>query len=179
MHRLLQVRKNGCNSEPEEDLLMPGVWEVMVDATFMTDMYLNFRTAFICRDGGDVLMTSRRAIAKRYASGFLVVDILSTLPWDIFIQNGGLGLVQLFKASKFMRLSRAIRILKIVRILRLVKVCLCCGPQHQAVPCEHGLIRPTGFFFFSFFRLRNGHSPNQQLGSEVRCFCSGRLIPPP
>lgn len=101
---------------------VPGIWGGVVDASFIVDMYLNFRTAFIIVDGGDVLVTSYRAIARRYFLGFFLIDCISTIPWDFVLSNGSLGLVQLFKASKFMRLSRAIRILKIVRILRLLKV---------------------------------------------------------
>eukprot|EP00892_Ulva_mutabilis_P011685 jgi/Ulvmu1/888/UM100_0043.1 len=98
-----------------------GVWEVVVDASFMVDMYLNFRTGFIRDDGGEILVSSYRAIAQRYFLGFFLIDCVSTVPWDLVLSNGSLGLVRLFKASKFVKLSRAIRILKIVRILRLLK----------------------------------------------------------
>lgn len=106
-----------------------------MDASFMMDMYLNFRTGFIVDDGGDILIISYRAIARRYILGFFMVDCVSTVPWDLVLSNGSLGLVQLFKASKFVKLSRAIRILKIVRILRLLKVCQtpggrCVSPCH-------------------------------------------------
>lgn len=98
-----------------------GIWEVVVDASFIVDMYLNFRTGFITVDGGDVLVTSRRDIAARYLTGFFSIDVVSTIPWDFVLSNGSLGLVQLFKASKLIKLSKAFRILKIVRILRLLK----------------------------------------------------------
>ena len=58
------VRKsqNGVIYSPSRDA---GIWEVVVDASFIVDMYLNFRTGFLTVDGGDVLVTSRRAIAAR------------------------------------------------------------------------------------------------------------------
>lgn len=102
----------------------------MVDATFMVDMYMNFRTGFIMVDGGDVLVTRRAAIVRRYLLGFFSIDVMSTVPWDLVLRNGGFGLMQLFKASKFVKLSRAIRILKIIRILRLLKVCTSCLLTH-------------------------------------------------
>jgi hypothetical protein len=55
--------------------------------------------------------------------GFFMIDMLSTVPWDIVLTNEALGLVQLFKVSKVIKLLRIIRVLKLVRVLRLLKVC--------------------------------------------------------
>jgi hypothetical protein len=54
--------------------------------------------------------------------GFFVVDAFTSIPWDVVLSNGVLGLVQLFKATKVVKLIRMIRVLKLIRILRLVKV---------------------------------------------------------
>ena len=86
------------------------------------DIFLNFRTAYLSSDQADVLITSKHKIAMHYARGFLPVDVMSTLPWDMILANGAAGLVRLFKATKVVKLVRILRVLKLVRILRLLKV---------------------------------------------------------
>jgi hypothetical protein len=41
---------------------------------------LAFRTAYASAENGDILMTNPRDIAWNYASGFLFVDVASTVP---------------------------------------------------------------------------------------------------
>jgi hypothetical protein len=121
-----------------------GIWESLVDATFMIDIYCNFRTAHIINSGGDILITSRRQIARRYLLGFFFVDFVSTIPWDQVLRNDAIGFVRLFKAGRLMKLSRAIRILKIFRILRLLKVHSCIPRMRVAWNCTHALLQhPT------------------------------------
>jgi hypothetical protein len=99
-----------------------GVWDSVVDSTFVLDMFFNFRTAYMVDDPVAFLMTSRLAIAKRYLQGFFLLDMASTIPWDILLTNERLGFVQLFKLSKFLRVVRVARALKLMRILKLLKV---------------------------------------------------------
>lgn len=64
-----------------EVLLRAGIWEKVVDASFMLDIYLNFRTGFIDSDPADFLVTDPRKVATRYIQGFFLVDFFSTVPW--------------------------------------------------------------------------------------------------
>lgn len=99
-----------------------GIWEVIVDASLWLDMVLNFRTAFsentVHVDAA--LVTSYHRIGLEYLRGFLALDVISTVPWDLV--NESLGLTQLFKISKVGKLVRVMRMLKITKMLRVVKV---------------------------------------------------------
>lgn len=107
-----------------------GVWETFVDASFSLDIVLNFRTAFVESGASDALISSSRRIASRYLTGFFLLDVVSTVPWDLVMTNEALGLVQLFKVSRIVKLVRIMRILKLIRILRLLKVCPHDGVLH-------------------------------------------------
>lgn len=99
-----------------------GVWEKIVDASFVLDIIFNFRTAYTGDEPTNFVVTSLRPVAVRYLKGFFVIDFLSTVPWDVVLANDGLGIFQLVKLSKLMKLLRMARALKLVRILRLIKV---------------------------------------------------------
>lgn len=92
-----------------------------MDASFMLDIYFNFRTGYV--ESEHFLVTDARAVAYRYIKGFFLIDFFSTVPWDVVLSNEGLGIFQLVKLSKLMKLLRMARALKLVRILRLIKVC--------------------------------------------------------
>lgn len=102
---------------------MPGIWEVIVDASFWVDIVLNFRTAFTEPSAhvDEALVTSYRRIVLRYIRGFFILDFVSTVPWDLV--NASMGLAQLFKISKVGKLVRVMRMLKITKMLRVFKVC--------------------------------------------------------
>lgn len=54
--------------------------------------------------------------------GFFLVDLLSTIPWDLVVMNRVLRLVQLAKAVKLLKLVRMLRALKLFRLLKLMHV---------------------------------------------------------
>lgn len=93
-----------------------------MDASFSLDICLNFRTGYIRNGSSDTLISSPRRIAKRYLQSFFMLDVISTVPWDLVMTNEALGLVQLFKVSRIVKLVRIMRVLKLIRILRLLKV---------------------------------------------------------
>ena len=55
---------------------------MLVDLCFMADVALSFTTGFY--DEANVLVRSHKAIARRYARSWLVVDVLSSVPLDLF-----------------------------------------------------------------------------------------------
>lgn len=105
-----------------------------MNSSFALDILLNFRTAYISHEGADVLESSKVKIAINYAKGFLLIDLLSTVPLDMVLANGAASLVQLFKATKVVKLVRILRVLKLVRILRLLKVRNVRRPASHACP---------------------------------------------
>ena len=53
--------------------------DVVLDVYFIVDIFLNFRTAIITRDGEVVY--EHRAVAIRYARSWLPIDFISSLPF--------------------------------------------------------------------------------------------------
>ena len=57
-------------------------FEFAMDAAFWIDILLNFRTAYTEDDGQ--LVTSPQALATRYVTSWLGVDVLATFPLEVF-----------------------------------------------------------------------------------------------
>jgi len=105
--------------------------DTAVDLLFVADIALTFNTAYL-QDPDQVLVSDRRAIAVRYAQGWLAVDVLSSVPTDLVLalvsaaghfdgseadsaSLGGLG--RIVKALKLFKLVRLMRVTKLTRYL--------------------------------------------------------------
>lgn len=92
-----------------------------MDAGFMLDIYLNFRTVY--SDSNNILVDGWASVGS-YLCGFFLVDVVSTIPWEMILSsNEALGLVQLFKVSKLVKFVRIARIFKLFRMVKLRRVC--------------------------------------------------------
>ena len=58
----------------------------MVDGYFIADLFLNLRTSYMDGDGNEIVDTKR--IAKRYLVTWFTVDLLSSIPFDLFYSAG-------------------------------------------------------------------------------------------
>lgn len=98
-----------------------------VDALFIVDIVVSFRTAIIRRQHGDMwILTRPLNIAKRYIRGFFLVDLIASFPFELVImqycvpnadESDNVG-----SSSVISRGSRILKLFKIVRILRLLRV---------------------------------------------------------
>ena len=88
----------------------------VIDVIFLLDLIINFRTTFVNSMTGDEIFCSS-AIAVNYLSGKFLVDLISTIPFDIilklFFKN-----IDEENSDKFIVLS----CLKLIRILRLTRI---------------------------------------------------------
>ena len=78
-----------------------GVLELFVDVSFAYDIYLNFRTAY--HDENGTLVFERSKIAENYFKGWLAIDCVSIIPFDLissYIKSGA--------ASSLLKLSRCV-----------------------------------------------------------------------
>lgn len=73
-----------------------GIFELVVDACFMFDIYLNFRTAYYDSRGN--LVANRRRIALHYIKGWFIIDAISVVPFDL-ITAGAMGFLSMLKVS--------------------------------------------------------------------------------
>jgi hypothetical protein len=62
---------------------------------------IQFNTAIIREDG--VFIKTRRDIAKEYLTFWFWVDLLATIPWELFVTAKGTGLLPLFKLLRIGR----------------------------------------------------------------------------
>ncbi|KAG2486123.1 hypothetical protein HYH03_015218 [Edaphochlamys debaryana] len=104
-----------------------GIVDFVVNAFFIVDIYLNFRTGVLVTSldgvGAGVRTTysiNRRTIAINYLSGWFALDLLAALPWGVMTESLG----------AFMALAKLPRLLKLFRLLRLVRL-LRLGPAMQ------------------------------------------------
>ena len=91
-------------------------FETFLDIWFGCDIVLNFNTGFV-HDGH--LVMNRRAIAKHYLEFWFWIDIIATIPFEVFgtlfESKSGRKAIKLVKWFKIPRLLRLGRILKYLR----------------------------------------------------------------
>ena len=94
-------------------------FDLAIDVLFMVDVCRNFNTAFI--DADDVAVFDARRVAKRYLTGWFLLDLASSLPYArIFKQSRGDTFVT--KGTKGMKMLRLLRLAKLLRLIRLSRM---------------------------------------------------------
>ena len=58
------------------------IFDLMVDACFLTDIVFNFMTAF--EEEGGMLIYDKTTIAKNYLKGWFSIDLMTSIPFQIF-----------------------------------------------------------------------------------------------
>ncbi|XP_045542696.1 potassium voltage-gated channel subfamily H member 8 isoform X1 [Papilio machaon] len=93
--------------------------DVVVEALFIIDIVLNFRTTFVSKKGE--VVSDSKAIALNYIRSWFVVDLLAALPFDLlyasdvysgtfsFKQESTHGNVHLVKLTRLLRLARLLQ----------------------------------------------------------------------
>ncbi|XP_059054216.1 potassium voltage-gated channel subfamily H member 8-like isoform X3 [Achroia grisella] len=88
--------------------------DVLVEALFITDILLNFRTTFVSKKGE--VVSDSKAIALNYIRSWFVVDLLAALPFDLLyasdVYSGAEsthGNVHLVKLTRLLRLARLLQ----------------------------------------------------------------------
>lgn len=79
--------------------------DVVIDLCFWLDIVVSSRTAYY--DHTKELITDDHQILKRYFSGWFLLDLLPTIPWDYMLSS---------VLAKILRLGRCFRLLKIKRV---------------------------------------------------------------
>jgi hyperpolarization activated cyclic nucleotide-gated potassium channel 2 len=107
--------------------------DFFIDACFLTDIVLTFFSAYEKKDGS--IEADKRQIAKEYLKAWFWIDIMSTIPVEVFDipavenillnalekkQKGGAGSQKLVKLIRLARLPRLYRIVRILRLLKMI-----------------------------------------------------------
>lgn len=98
---------------------IPNSWQFIVDClidcTFAVDICLNFFTGYYA---GKTLVRNKRDIARAYFRGWFSIDLITTVPIDLFVElavGGGSDL-------RAIKMVRILRLLKLARLKKLGKV---------------------------------------------------------
>jgi hypothetical protein len=128
----------------EHDIATPQKWPVffaldrVVDAVFLTDMFINFRSAWYEQDSSVMFFDQKEAI-RRYLKGWFALDLLALFPWEVlpllFDFNGGSGL----RLPKLVKLVRLMKILKVVGANRVLR------RAEQNMGIKYGVVRLVKF----------------------------------
>mmetsp|Transcript_21766 Transcript_21766/g.41522 ORF Transcript_21766/g.41522 Transcript_21766/m.41522 type:complete len:997 (-) Transcript_21766:389-3379(-) len=92
-------------------------WEVVIDVLFGVDILVNMRTAYTVEGKIEI---DQYKILKRYAASWMVIDVVSIFPFDLFLNNGVLA--SAFKSMRIIKLSRMLKMLKMMKLMRLMKM---------------------------------------------------------
>ncbi|XP_065320030.1 uncharacterized protein LOC135927777 isoform X3 [Gordionus sp. m RMFG-2023] len=85
------------------------ILDLVVDIMFMIDIIINFRTTFV--NNNDEVVSDPRKIAIHYFRGWLIIDLLAAIPFDLLLFG-----------SQTDETTTLIGLLKTARLLRLVRV---------------------------------------------------------
>lgn len=86
-----------------------------IDLFFLVDILLNFRTTY--RRGGEDI-EDRSAIAQRYRRSFFLIDLLATVPFDLFLVSrsdlevSGVSIVLVLRSLRLLRVGRLFAIFR-------------------------------------------------------------------
>jgi len=92
--------------------------ETCVDCCFLLDVVLTFFTAY--QDEELNLVVSRRRIGWRYVRSWFFVDLLASVPSQVF--EAGLESQQYNKLIRLLRLPRLYKLLRLVRLIKMLRV---------------------------------------------------------
>ncbi|XP_077291084.1 eag-like K[+] channel [Arctopsyche grandis] len=88
--------------------------DVVVEALFIVDIILNFRTTYVSRKGE--VVSDSKSIAVNYLKSWFVVDLLAALPFDHLYasdlysgEESGHGHIHLVKLTRLLRLARLLQ----------------------------------------------------------------------
>jgi hypothetical protein len=105
------------------DIDFPLTWQalsVVADVLFGLDVLHNFFLGFYLNDD-DVLVTDRKAIARRYLTTWFFPDVLAVLPTQYMIDgvDGFQGKESTVVSLKLARMVRLVRVTKLARLIKL------------------------------------------------------------
>jgi hypothetical protein len=94
--------------------------EIIIDICFIADLFVNFVSAYQRKDGS--LETNNRKIALNYLTGFFLIDLVASVPINIFIGNQDFDQKASSNTTNLLKLARLQRLQKLMRIIRIVKL---------------------------------------------------------
>lgn len=94
---------------------------LIVDLSFLVDIILTFFSA-IHDYKNRTMITDRKQIALKYLKSWLIIDVISITPFDLFFKGNSAVMLDAAKFGRFARLSRMARLLRIARMSKLFRL---------------------------------------------------------
>ena len=82
----------------------------------MVDIIVIFNSAYF--DENFALVTDRWKLSLTYVKGWLFIDLIAILPFDLFVPSNG----EAANLVRFARIGRVTKILKLLKLMRLMKL---------------------------------------------------------
>ena len=122
------------------------VVDIAIDAFFLLDVLLSFRTTYFDEELQAFVIVSN-LMARNYLRSWFAVDLLSSLPWDVII-NDGLS-SEVAGGSIGFKLFNSLRLLKLFRLARLGKYVTALEEWFTLSPTVFDLLK----LFFRIFTI--------------------------
>ena len=100
------------------------MFNMCIDLFFLADIVITFLTTYIDDVTGDEIAIPKK-IAINYLKGWFTIDLLATIPFDLFVPDGGAWKIfSLFGLLKILRISRLGRLINYLKIKDTIKITL-------------------------------------------------------
>jgi hypothetical protein len=123
-----------------EEWLFIFILDRIVDVIFITDILINFRTAWL--DPNGELVFHQKKAASDYCRSWLLLDFVSCFPFDFIPapETTTGGLTRIPKLIRLLRLAKIFKVLRMSRILRR---------WEATMNIKYGIVRLSKFFLWS------------------------------
>ncbi|CAG9325936.1 unnamed protein product [Blepharisma stoltei] len=90
--------------------------EISVNFVFFLDTIFTFNSAYF--DQVEMLVVSRKEIAKNYIKSWFIIDVISFIPFDLLSGSSSTGISNLVKVSRLYKIFRLFRLVKMMRFAK-------------------------------------------------------------
>ena len=95
------------------------VIELIIDSVFFIDLILNLNTGYITPSGD--FISSRQKIIMKYAKSWLIVDIISCIPFGYIDIGSNSSSINYSSLTKLLRLPKFYKLLRLARVAKMFK----------------------------------------------------------
>ena len=92
----------------------------LVDLCFFTDIIINFMLAYEMEDEG-LWIVDHKLIAKRYVKSWFLIDLVSTVPFDVIANSGASNDPDASEALQNLKVLRVIRLFRLIKLARVLR----------------------------------------------------------
>jgi hypothetical protein len=96
------------------------VINILLECLFAADFVIHFFTPYFDATLHDYV-TDHKRIARHYMKGTFVLDIITTMPWDVIVAHDA-GALRLVRFLRFVKLAKILRALKANKLVDRLKV---------------------------------------------------------